>query len=99
MSQYIQESSESRGAAWAAGSTGYCRVSLSKSSAMRLMRISLAQSFAHCSQAVGGGCSWDVGENGGDGEGGGEGSEHGGDNGGDMWAFHGYRNGGEASPP
>jgi len=57
MSQYIQESSESRGAAWAVGSMGYCRVSLSKSSAMRLMRISLAQSFAHCSQAVGGGCS------------------------------------------
>ena len=40
---------------------------------MRLTCISLAQSFAHCSQAVGGGCSQDVGENGGDGEGGGEG--------------------------
>ena len=76
----IQASSESRGVAWAAGSTGHCRVSFSKSFAMRLMHISLAQSFAHCSQAVGSGCSWDVGENGGGGEDGGEGSEHGGDN-------------------
>ena len=40
---------------------------------MRLTRISLAQSFAHCSQAVGGGCSWDVGAAGDDSEGGGEG--------------------------
>jgi len=39
----------------------------------------LAQLLAHCSQAVGGGCSWDVGENGGGGEDGGEGNEHGGD--------------------
>ncbi len=54
-------------------SRGYCRVSLSKSSATRLTRISLAQSFAHCSHAVGGGCSPAVGE------GGGEGSGHGGD--------------------
>src|SRR6266851_5765108 len=84
----IQESSESRGVAWAAGSTGYCRVSLSKSSAMRLTRISLAQSFTHCSQAVGSGCSWDVGKNGGGGEDGGEGNEHGGDNGGDITPLH-----------
>ena len=80
----IQESSESRGVAWAVGSTGYCRVSFSKSSAMRLTCISLAQLFAHCSQAVGGGCSWDVGENGGGGEDGGKGNEHGSDNGGDI---------------
>ena len=46
---------------------------------MRLTCISLAQSFAHCSQAVGGGCSWDVVANGGGGEDGGEGNEHGGD--------------------
>jgi len=49
---------------------------------MRLICISLAQSFAHCSQAVGGGCSWGVGEDGDAGEGGGEGSEYaGGDTG------------------
>ena len=53
---------------------------------MRLMRISLAQSFAHCSQAVGGGCSRDVGEDGGEDEDGGEGNERGGDNGGDNEA-------------
>ncbi len=46
---------------------------------MRLTRISLAQSFAHCSQAVGGGCVWGVGEGGGGGEAGGEGNRHGGD--------------------
>ena len=71
------------GAARPTGSSGYCKVSLLKSSSMHLIRISLAQSFAHCSQAVGGGWSQGVGEDGED-EDGGEGNERGGDNGGDT---------------
>jgi len=71
------------------GLSGYCKVSLLKSSSTRLIRISLAQSFAHCSQAVGGGWSQGVGEDGED-EDGGEGNERGGDNGGDRGDTQGY---------
>ena len=68
------------------GSSGYCKVSLPKSSAIRLMCISLAQSFAHCSQAVGSGGLGGIGEGGGDGN---KGSGDDDGDGGDIKSFSG----------